>query len=76
MQIDCEAITDPHSQLETPGTVVIASQGTQACGDELVVTGTSEGMPKGTQDTQAGSLKMVGFRWAHTKCFGELSLTE
>ena len=51
MQIDCEAITDPHSQLETPGTVVIASQGTQACGDELVVTGTSEGMPKGTQDT-------------------------
>ena len=59
MQIDCEAITDPHSQLETPGTVVIASQGTQACGDELVVTGTSEGMPKGTQDTQAGSLKMV-----------------
>ena len=59
MQIDCEAITDPHSQLETPGTVVIASQGTQACGDELVVTGTSEGMPKGTQDTQAGSLKTV-----------------
>ena len=59
MQIDCEAITDPHSQLETPGTVVIASQGTQACGDELVVTGTSEGMPKGTQDTQAGSLEMV-----------------
>ena len=59
MQIDCEAITDPHSQLETPGTVVIARQGTQACGDELVVTGTSEGMPKGTQDTQAGSLEMV-----------------
>ena len=58
MQIDCEAITDPHSQLETPGTVVVASQGTQACGDELVVTGTSEGMPKGTQDTQAGSLKI------------------
>ena len=39
--------------------MVKASQGTQACGDELVVTKMSEGMPKGTQDTQAGSHEMV-----------------
>ena len=32
---------------------------TQACGDELVLTGTSEGTPKGTQDTQAGSQEML-----------------
>ena len=43
MRIDCETIPDSHPRLETSETVVIASQGTQACGDELVVTGTSEG---------------------------------
>ena len=53
MRIDCETIPDPHPRLETSETVVIASQGTQACGDELVVTGTSEGTPEDTQDTQA-----------------------
>ena len=53
MGIDCETIPDPHARLETSETVVIASQGTQACGDELVVTGTSEGTPEDTQDTQA-----------------------
>ena len=53
MRIDCETIPDPHARLETSETVVIASQGTQACGDELVVTGTSEGTPEDTQDTQA-----------------------
>ena len=53
MRIDCETIPDPHPPLETSETVVIASQGTQACGDELVVTGTSEGTPEDTQDTQA-----------------------
>ena len=52
MRIDCETIPDPHARLETSETVVIASQGTQACGDELVVTGTSEGTPEDTQDTQ------------------------
>ena len=52
-RIDCETIPDPHARLETSETVVIASQGTQACGDELVVTGTSEGTPEDTQDTQA-----------------------
>ena len=41
------------------GPVVKTSQGTQACGDELVVTKMSEGMPEGTQDTQAGSHEMV-----------------
>ena len=41
MRIDCETIPDPHPPLETSETAVIASQGTQACGDELVVTGTS-----------------------------------
>ena len=39
--------------------MVIAIQGTQACSDELVVTGTSEETPEGTQDTQAGSHEMV-----------------
>ena len=53
MRIDCETIPDPHARLETSETVVIASQGTQACGDELVVTGTSEETPEDTQDTQA-----------------------
>ena len=52
MRIDCETIPDPHARLETSETVVIASQGTQACGDELVVTGTSEGTSEDTQDTQ------------------------
>ena len=46
MQIDCNTIPDPHLR-------------TQACDDELVITGTSEGMPEGTQDTQAGSQEMV-----------------
>ena len=59
MRIDCETIPDPHAQLETSETVVIASQGTQACGDELVVTGTSEGTSEDTQDTQAGCHEMV-----------------
>ena len=53
MRIDCETIPDPHPPLETSETAVIASQGTQACGDELVVTGTSEETPEDTQDTQA-----------------------
>ena len=52
MRIVCETIPDPHARLETSETVVIASQGTQACGDELVVTGTSEGTSEDTQDTQ------------------------
>ena len=52
MRIDCETIPDPHARLETSETVVIASQGTQACGDELVGTGTSEGTSEDTQDTQ------------------------
>ena len=52
MRIDCETIPDPHARLETSETVVIASQGTQACGDELVVTGTSEGTSEDTQDNQ------------------------
>ena len=59
MQIDCETISDPQPRLETSETAVIAIQGTQACGDELVVTGTSEETPEGTQDTQAGSHEMV-----------------
>ena len=59
MRIDCETIPDSHPRLETSETVVIASQGTQACGDELVVTGTSEGTPEGTQDSLAGRHKMV-----------------
>ena len=59
MRIDCETIPDPHARLETSETVVIASQGTQACGDELVVTGTSEETPEDTQDTQAGCHEMV-----------------
>ena len=46
MQIDCGSIPDPHPH-------------TQACDDELVITGTSEGMPEGTQDTQAGNQVMV-----------------
>ena len=59
MRIGCETIPDPHPRLETLGTVVVAIQGTQACGDELVVTGRSEGTPEGTQDTQAGCHEMV-----------------
>ena len=59
MRIDCETIPDSHPRLETSETVVIASQGTQACGDELVVTGTSGGTPEGTQDSLAGRHKMV-----------------
>ena len=59
MQIDCETISDPQPRLETSETAVIAIQGTQACGDELVVTGTSEETPEGTQDTQAGRHEMV-----------------
>ena len=59
MRIDCETIPDPHPPLETSETAVIASQGTQACGDELVVTGTSEETPEDTQDTQAGCHEMV-----------------
>ena len=59
MRIDCETIPDPHARLETSETVFIASQGTQACGDEQVVTGMSEGTPKDTQDTQAGSREML-----------------
>ena len=35
--------------------MVIASQGTQACRDGLIVTKTSEGTPQDTQDSQAGS---------------------
>ena len=46
MQIDCGSIPDPH-------------QRTQAYDDELVITGTSEGTPKGTQDTPARSPEMV-----------------
>ena len=59
MRIDCETIPDPHPRLETSETAVIASQGAQACGDELVVTGTSEETPDDTQDTQAGCHEMV-----------------
>ena len=59
MRIDCETIPDSQPRLETSETVVIASQGTQACGDELVVTGMSEGTPEGTQDSLAGRHKMV-----------------
>ena len=59
MRIDCETISDPHPPLETSETAVIASQGTQACGDELVVTGTLEETPEDTQDTQAGCHEMV-----------------
>ena len=59
MRIDCETIPDSHPRLETSETVVIASQGTQACGDELVITGTSEGTPEDTQDTQERRHEMV-----------------
>ena len=59
MRIDSETIPDPHPPLETFETAVIACQGTQACGDELVVTGTSEETPEDTQDTQAGCHEMV-----------------
>ena len=52
MRIDCETIPDPHARLETSETMVITSQGTQACGDEVVVTGTSEGTSEDTQDAQ------------------------
>ena len=57
--IDCGTIPDPHPQLETSGTVVIASQGTQAGSDGLIVTKTSEGMPQDTQDSQAGSHELL-----------------
>ena len=46
MQIDCGSIPDPHPR-------------TQAYDDELVITGTSEGTPKGTQDTPARIPEMV-----------------
>ena len=59
MRIDCETIPDPHPRLETSEMVVIARQGTQAYGDELVVTETSEGTPEDTQDTQARRHEMV-----------------
>ena len=59
IRIDCETIPDPYPGLETLETVVVAMQGTQACGDELVVTGAPKGTPEGTQDTQAGSHEMV-----------------
>ena len=59
IRIDCETIPDPYLGLETLETVVVAMQGTQACGDELVVTGAPKGTPEGTQDTQAGSHEMV-----------------
>ena len=52
MRIDCETIPDPHPPLETSGTMVLASQGTQ-------VTGTSGGMPKPPWNSRAGSHKMV-----------------
>ena len=55
IRIDCGIIPDPHPRRETSGTVVIASQGTQACRDGLIVTKTSEGTPQDTQDSQAGS---------------------
>ena len=56
---DCETIPDPHPRLETSGTVAVASQGIQPCGDELVVPGTFKGKFEGTQDAQAGSHEMV-----------------
>ena len=59
MRIDCETIPDPHPRLETSEMVVIARQGAQAYGDELVVTGASEGTLEGTQDSLAGRHKMV-----------------
>ena len=59
MRTDCEAIPDPHPRLETSGTVAVASQGIQPCGDELVVPGTFKGKFEGTQDAQAGSHEMV-----------------
>ena len=59
MRIDCETIPDPHSRLETSGTLFTDSQGIQACDDELVVTRTSERRPGGTQDSQAGSREIV-----------------
>ena len=59
IRIDCETIPDPYPGLETLETVVVAMQGTQACGNELVVTGAPKGTPEGTQDTQAGSHEMV-----------------
>ena len=59
MRIGFETIPDRHPRLETLGTVVVAIQGTQVCGDELVVTGRSEGTPEDTQDTQTASHEMV-----------------
>ena len=59
VQIYCATNPNPHSRLETSETVVITGQGTQACGDELVITGTSRRTPQDTQDTQGGSHEMV-----------------
>ena len=59
VQICCATNPNPHSRLETSETVVITGQGTQACGDELVITGTSGRTPQDTQDTQGGSHEMV-----------------
>ena len=59
VQIYCATKPNPHSRLETSETVVITGQGTQACGDELVITGTSGRTPQDTQDTQGRSHEMV-----------------
>ena len=37
----------------------MASQSTQACGDQLIIIGTSEGTVEGTRDTQTGSHEMI-----------------
>ncbi|PFX19305.1 hypothetical protein AWC38_SpisGene16293 [Stylophora pistillata] len=59
MWMNCETIPDPHPQRETSRTVAIASQGTQACVEELGVTGTSERTDLDTQDTRAGRHEKV-----------------
>ena len=59
IRIDCGTIPDPHPQLETSGTVVIASQSTQAGSDGLVLTKMSEGTPQDTQDSQAVSHELL-----------------
>ena len=59
MWMNCETIPDPHPKRETSRTVTIASKGTQACVEELGVTGTSERTDLDTQDTQAGSHERV-----------------
>ena len=61
MRIDCETIPDPHPGLETSETVVIASQGTQADSDGLVVTKISEGTPQDTQDSPAGKSRVPSY---------------